>query len=48
MLGNFVSSTNGGKSLSDIASGVARVERKVETLNKRVDTLENALKVPQI
>ena len=41
-------STNGGKSLSDIASGVLRVERKVETVNKRVDTLENALKVPQI
>ena len=40
--------TNGGKSLSDVALGIQRVERKVETLNKRVDTLENALKVPQI
>lgn len=39
---------NGGKSLSDVALGIQRVERKVETLNKRVDTLENALKVPQI
>jgi len=40
--------TNGGKSLSDVALGIQRVERKVETLNKRVDTLENALKIPQI
>ena len=40
--------TNGGKSLSDVALGIQRVERKVETLNKRVDTLENTLKVPQI
>ena len=40
--------TNGGKSLSDVALGIQRVERKVETLNKRVDTLENALKVTKI
>jgi F0F1-type ATP synthase membrane subunit b/b' len=39
---------NGGKSLSDVALGIQRVERKVESLNKRVNTLENALKVPQI
>lgn len=38
---------NGGKSLSDVALGIQRVERKVEALGKRVDTLENALKVPQ-
>jgi hypothetical protein len=40
--------SNGGKSLPDIALGIQRVERKIETLNKRVDTLENALKVPKI
>ena len=40
--------TNGSRSLSDVALGIQRVERKIETLNKRVDTLENALKVPQI
>ena len=40
--------SNGGKSLPDIALGIQRVERKIETLNKRVDTLENALKVLQI
>jgi len=40
--------SNGGKSLPDIALGIQRVERKIETLNKRVDTLENTLKVPQI
>lgn len=40
--------TNGGRSLSDVALGIQRVERKVESLNKRVDTLENTLKVPQI
>lgn len=38
---------NGGKSLSDVALGIQRVERKVEALGKRVDTLENTLKVPQ-
>ena len=38
---------NGGKSLSDVALGIQRVERKVEALGKRVDTLENSLKVPQ-
>lgn len=39
---------NGGKSLSDVALGIQRVERKVESLTKRVDSLENTLKVPQI
>lgn len=39
---------NGGKSLSDVALGIQRVERKVENLGKRVDALENTLKVPQI
>ena len=39
---------NGGRSLSDVALGIQRVERKVESLNKRVDTLENTLKIPQI
>ena len=39
---------NGGKSLADVALGIQRVERKVEALGKRVDTLENTLKVPQI
>jgi hypothetical protein len=39
---------NGGKSLSDVALGIQRVERKVESLNKRVETLENTLKIPQI
>jgi hypothetical protein len=38
---------NGGRSLSDVALGVARVERKVEVLGKRVETLENMLKAPQ-
>jgi ubiquinone biosynthesis protein UbiJ len=40
--------SNGGHSLTDVALGVARVERKVETISKRVNTLENALKIPQI
>jgi ubiquinone biosynthesis protein UbiJ len=31
---------NGGKSLADVALGVARVERKVENVIKRVDRLE--------
>jgi len=39
--------TNGGKSLSDVALGIQRVERKVENLGKRVDNLENTLKAPQ-
>jgi F0F1-type ATP synthase membrane subunit b/b' len=39
---------NGGRSLSDVALGIARVERKVEVLGKRVETLENTLKTPQI
>jgi len=39
---------NGGRSLSDVALGIQRVERKVESLNKRVDTLENTLKIHQI
>jgi F0F1-type ATP synthase membrane subunit b/b' len=38
---------NGGKSLTDVALGIARVERKIENLGKRVDTLENTLKAPQ-
>ena len=40
--------SNGGHSLTDVALGVARVERKVETISKRVNTLENSLKIPQI
>ncbi len=40
--------SNGGHSLTDVALGVARVERKVETISKRVNTLENALKIRQI
>ena len=40
--------SNGGHSLTDVALGVARVERKVETIGKRVNTLENTLKTPQI
>jgi hypothetical protein len=40
--------SNGGHSLTDVALGVARVERKVETISKRVNTLENALRIPQI
>ena len=39
--------TNGGRSLTDVALGIARVERKIENLGKRVDTLENTLKSPQ-
>jgi hypothetical protein len=39
--------TNGGRSLSDVALGVARVERKIEGISKRVETLENTLKAPQ-
>jgi hypothetical protein len=31
---------NGGKSLADVALGVARVERKIENVIKRVDNLE--------
>ena len=38
---------NGGRSLTDVALGVARVERKIENLAKRVETLENTLKAPQ-
>ena len=40
--------SNGGHSLTDVALGVARVERKVETISKRVNTLENTLKIPKI
>ena len=40
--------SNGGHSLTDVALGVARVERKVEIISKRVNTLENTLKIPQI
>jgi F0F1-type ATP synthase membrane subunit b/b' len=40
-------STNGGRSLTDVALGIARVERKIENLGKRVETLENTLKAPQ-
>ena len=40
--------SNGGHSLTDVALGVARVERKVETISKRVNALENTLKIPQI
>jgi ubiquinone biosynthesis protein UbiJ len=36
--------SNGGKSLPDIAMGVARVEVKIEGLAKRVDTLEKSIK----
>ncbi len=39
--------SNGGRSLTDIAFGVARVERKIEVISKRVETLENTLKAPQ-
>lgn len=39
---------NGGRSLTDVALGVARVERKIEGLNKRVDSLETTLKIPKI
>jgi hypothetical protein len=39
--------TNGGRSLSDVALGIARVERKIEGISKRVETLENTLKAPQ-
>jgi F0F1-type ATP synthase membrane subunit b/b' len=35
--------TNGGKSLSDVALGIARVERKVESVIKRVERLEENL-----
>jgi F0F1-type ATP synthase membrane subunit b/b' len=31
---------NGGKSLADVALGIARVERKIENVIKRVDKLE--------
>jgi F0F1-type ATP synthase membrane subunit b/b' len=34
---------NGGKSLADVALGVARVERKVENVIKRVENLEESL-----
>lgn len=40
--------SNGGHSLTDVALGVARVERKVENISKRVNTLENTLKIHQI
>jgi hypothetical protein len=40
--------SNGGLSLTDVALGIARVERKVEVIGKRVNTLENSLKIPQI
>jgi F0F1-type ATP synthase membrane subunit b/b' len=39
--------TNGGRSLSDVALGIARVERKIELISKRVEILENTLKAPQ-
>ena len=39
--------TNGGRSLSDVALGIARVERKIEVISKRVEILENTLKTPQ-
>jgi F0F1-type ATP synthase membrane subunit b/b' len=39
--------SNGGRSLTDVALGVARVERKIENLGKRVEILENTLKTPQ-
>jgi F0F1-type ATP synthase membrane subunit b/b' len=39
--------TNGGRSLSDVALGIARVERKIEVISKRVEILENTLKAPQ-
>jgi F0F1-type ATP synthase membrane subunit b/b' len=35
--------TNGGKSLSDVALGIARVERKIENVSKRVEKLEEKL-----
>jgi F0F1-type ATP synthase membrane subunit b/b' len=38
---------NGGRSLTDVALGVARVERKIEVISKRVEILENTLKAPQ-
>jgi F0F1-type ATP synthase membrane subunit b/b' len=38
---------NGGRSLTDVALGVARVERKIEVISKRVELLENTLKAPQ-
>jgi ubiquinone biosynthesis protein UbiJ len=34
---------NGGKSLADVALGVARVERKVENVIKRVEKLEKSI-----
>jgi F0F1-type ATP synthase membrane subunit b/b' len=40
--------SNGGHSLTDVALGVARVERKIETISKRVSTLENTLKISKI
>lgn len=40
--------SNGGRSLTDIAFGVARVERKIEVISKRVEVLENTLKPPQV
>ena len=40
--------SNAGHSLTDVALGVARVERKIETISKRVSTLENTLKIPKI
>ena len=40
--------SNGGLSLTDVALGIARVERKVEAIGKRVNTLENSFKIPQI
>ena len=39
--------TNGGRSLSDVALGIARVERKIEGISKRVEILENTLRTPQ-
>ena len=39
--------TNGGRSLTDVALGIARVERKIELISKRVEILENTLKAPQ-
>ena len=39
--------SNGGRSLTGVALGVAWVERKIDNLGKRVEILENTLKTPQ-
>ena len=39
--------SNGGLSLTDVALGIARVERKIEVISKRVEVVENTLKAPQ-